>query len=111
MLLKDYQYEHALDVPFDDWSKFDRDKDKIIESLEYRFGKKKAEKIYKIVDANWNSFEGHEAVVIKVEDYDCLAIVTDEFTPIEISDFIYPFDDETIYPMQMLETKFYFKRH
>ena len=33
MLLKDYQYEHALDVPFDDWSKFDRDKDKIIESL------------------------------------------------------------------------------
>ena len=30
MLLKDYQYEHALDVPFDDWRKFDRDKDKII---------------------------------------------------------------------------------
>lgn len=111
MLLKDHQYEHALDVPFDDWSKFDRDKDKIIESLEYRFGKKKAEKIYKIVDANWNSFQGHEAVVIKVEDYDCLAIVIDEFTPIEISDFIYPFDDETIYPMQMLETKFYFKRY
>ena len=40
MLLKDYQYEHALDVPFDDWSKFDRDKDEIIESLEYRFVKK-----------------------------------------------------------------------
>ena len=111
MLLKYYQYEHAVDVPFEGWSKFDKDKDKIIESLEYHFGRAKAEKIYKIINANWNSFEGHEAVVIKVEDYDCLAIVTDEFTPIEISDFIYPFDNETIYPMQMLDNKLYFKTY
>ena len=31
MLLKDYQYEHAVDVPFEGWEKFDREKDKIIE--------------------------------------------------------------------------------
>lgn len=39
-------------------------------------------------------------IVIKVEDYSCVALVTDDFTPIEIAEQIFPYDAERVYPMQ-----------
>lgn len=110
MLLKDYQYEHAIEVP-EDWDILDKEEVQIKELLGYRFGEVKADKIYGIICNNFSNFSGRDTVVITVEGYNCLAIVTDEFTPIEISDLVYPFDDNTTYPMQMLEQKLYFKRY
>ncbi len=50
-------------------------------------------------------------IVIRVEGYDCIALITDEFTPIEIAERIFPFDEERIYPMQGVETVVQFKRY
>lgn len=50
-------------------------------------------------------------VVIVVEGYKCVAYLTDEFTPYEVSEMIVPFDKDRIYPLQWLETQFAFKRY
>ena len=49
-------------------------------------------------------------VVIKVEGYYNIARIIDEFTPIEIGENVYPFDEEKIYPMQGIELEFSYKR-
>ena len=49
-------------------------------------------------------------IVIRVESYNCIAFITDEFTPIEVSEKVVPFDSEKVYPLQCLEQKVYFKR-
>ena len=48
-------------------------------------------------------------IVINVEGYACVALVTNEWEPIEICDRVFPFDGERIYPMQEIEQKIYFK--
>ena len=48
--------------------------------------------------------DNHENfIVIKVEGYDCVAYVIDEFNPISISRDIFPFDAERVFPMQGLK--------
>lgn len=47
-------------------------------------------------------------IVIQVEGYHCIALVINDFHPIEIAETIFPFDKNRIYPMQgvVIEPKF-----
>ena len=54
--------------------------------------------------------ENDDFIVIRVEGYYCIAFITDEFSPIEVSEKVVPFDSEKVYPLQCLEQKIYFKR-
>ena len=77
------------------------------------------DKVKKIIDraleyAKSNLTNGWEKldddfIVINVEGYACVALVTSEWEPIEICDRVFPFDEERIYPMQEIEQKVYFK--
>lgn len=49
-------------------------------------------------------------VLTNIEGYFCIARITNEWTPLEISDEVYPFDKERIYPMQRIEKVYQFKR-
>jgi hypothetical protein len=50
-------------------------------------------------------------IVIRVEGYHAIALVTDEFLPIEICTRIFPYDENQIYPMQEVEAVPQFKRY
>lgn len=53
---------------------------------------------------------GSEFVVIEVESYNCVACLCDEFYPYELGKTIAPFDENQIYPVQGLVTKYAFQR-
>ena len=53
--------------------------------------------------------EDDDFIVIRIEGYYCIAFITDEFTPIEVSEKVVPFDSEKVYPLQCLEQKICFK--
>ena len=50
-------------------------------------------------------------IVITVEGYNCIAMITDEFNPIQICERVFPFDNERIYPMQEIEIAVNFKQY
>lgn len=50
-------------------------------------------------------------IIIRVEGYSAIALVTDEFSPIEICARIFPYDENQIYPMQKVEVVPQFKRY
>ena len=50
-------------------------------------------------------------VIIVVEGYKCVAYLTDEFAPYEVSEMIVPFDKDRIYPLQGLVTEYAIKRY
>ena len=50
-------------------------------------------------------------VVIEVEGYYCVAYLLDSFSPYTLAEIIVPFDNECIYPIQGLVTKYAFKRY
>lgn len=50
-------------------------------------------------------------IVIEVESYKCVAVLLDDFVPYRVGEIIQPFDENRIYPIQGLETKFAFKRY
>ena len=50
-------------------------------------------------------------VVIEVESYNCIAYLADEFAPYTLGTTIAPFDEDRIYPLQGLVTKYAFKRY
>ena len=64
-----------------------------------------------IVLNNIADFMGYEVITIKVEDYFCVAKITDEWKPLEISSVVYPFDENKTYPIQEIEHKYAFKRY
>ena len=53
---------------------------------------------------------GSEFVVIEVEGYNCVACLRDEFYPYELGASAAPFDENQIYPVQGLTTKYAFQR-
>ena len=53
---------------------------------------------------------GSEFVVIEVEGYNCVACLRDEFYPYELGTSVAPFDENQIYPVQGLVTKYAFQR-
>ena len=109
MTLNNNQYEFVLNVP-ENWSDFDEKRDDYKEMLASQFNENLADKILKIIDYNWSDFAEETAIVITVEGTKCLTWITDEFTPIECAEKVFPFDEKQIYPMQMAEMKICFKR-
>lgn len=110
MILNNNQYEFVLNVP-DNWTDFDEHREDYREMLASRFNENLADKILKIIDYNWSDFAEETAIVIEVEGTKCLTWITDEFTPIECAEKVFPFDEKQIYPMQMAEMKICFKRY
>ena len=110
MILTNNQYEFVLNVP-ENWSDFDEKRERIFEDLTWKFDKDSVEKMLKIIDYNWSDFEGETAILIEVEGTKCLTWITDDFTPIECAEKVFPFDENRIYPMQMAEMKICFKRY
>ena len=53
---------------------------------------------------------GSEFVVIEVEGYNCVACLHNEFYPYELGTSVAPFDENHIYPVQGLTTKYAFQR-
>ena len=110
MTLNNNQYEFVLDVP-KNWTDFDEHREDYREMLSSQFNENLADKILKIIDYNWSDFAEETAIVITVEGTKCLTWITDEFTPIECAEKVFPFDEKQIYPMQMAEMKICFKRY
>lgn len=110
MTLNNNQYEIAMQVP-DNWTDFDEYRENYKEMLASQFNENLADKILKIIDYNWSDFAEETAIVITVEGTKCLTWITDEFTPIECAEKVFPFDEKQIYPMQMAEMKICFKRY
>ena len=110
MTLNNSQYEIAMQVP-DNWTDFDEHREDYKEMLASQFNENLADKILKIIDYNWSNFAEETAIVITVEGTKYLTWITDEFTPIECAEKVFPFDEKQIYPMQMAEMKICFKRY
>ena len=110
MMLNNNQYEFVLNVP-ENWSDFDEKRDDYRVMLSSQFNANLADKILKIIEYNWSDFAEETAIVIEVEGTKCLTWITDEFTPIECAEKVFPFDEKQIYPMQMAEMKICFKRY
>lgn len=110
MILNNNQYEFVLNVP-DNWTDFDEHREDYRAMLSSQFNENLADKILKIIDYNWSDFAEETAIVITVEGMKCLTWITDEFTPIECAEKVFPFDEKQIYPMQMAEMKICFKRY
>lgn len=110
MTLNNNQYEFVLNVP-ENWSDFDEKRERIFEDLTWKFDKDSVEKMLKIIDYNWSDFEGKTAILIEVEGTKCLTWITDDFTPIECAEKVFPFDEKQIYPQQRAEMKICFKRY
>ena len=64
---------------------------------------KNLKRAYEKAKEHFNSDNHENFIVIRVENYDCVAYVIDEFNPISISRDIFPFDSERVYPMQGLK--------
>ena len=111
MMLNYNEYTFALSVP-KDWSEFDKARNHLQKGIESIFTKPEAEAIMNIVEARWSDFAGKDAIVIKVEGYNCLTYMTREFTftPIECADKVFPFEGSRTFPMQFIEKKIGFKR-
>ena len=110
MTLNNNEYTFAISVP-EDWSDFDERRGYMQAILESRFTKPEAEAIMNIIESRWPDFAGNDAIVIEVEGYKCLTYTTDEFTPIECADKVFPFEGSRTYPMQFIEKKISFKRY
>ena len=109
MTLNNNEYTFAVEVP-EDWSEFDTQREALQQLLESRFSKPEAEAIMNIIESRWPDFAGKDAIVIEAEGYKCLTYITDEFTPIECADKVFPFEGSRTYPMQFVEKKISFKR-
>lgn len=56
----------------------------------------------------WSRLD-EDFIIITVEGFSCVALITNEFQPYEICTRVFPFDENRIYPMQEIETKVQFK--
>ena len=71
----------------------------------------KAEQALQYLKGYCPKSEGATFVVIKVEGYNCIAYLTDEFSPYTLGEMIAPFDENRIYPLHGLITQYAFKRY
>lgn len=101
-------YTEIIKVP-DNWTDFDNERDELQQYIAEKLDNgEKADKIIKIIDNNWSFFAEETAVLVVVEDYDCLTIVDEDGN---VSETVYPFDEKQTYYMQKMEQKLYFKRY
>ena len=69
-----------------------------------------AEKAMQYLKGFCPGIEEDKYVVIEVEGYHCIACVLDDFSPYTLASEIAPFDENQIYPVQGLVTKYAFQR-
>lgn len=53
--------------------------------------------------------EDEDFIIIIVEGYYCITVITNEWTPIDIADEAVPFDENKVYPLQGLKQEVTFK--
>lgn len=109
MTLNSNQYEIAMQVP-ECWTDFDENREDYKAMLSSQFNENLADKILRIIESNWSDFAEETAIVIEVEGTKCLTWITDDFTPIECAEKVFPFDENRIYPQQRAEMQICFKR-
>lgn len=101
-------YTKVIKVP-DNWTDFDNQRDELQQCIAEKLdSSEKADKIINIIDNNWSFFAEEIAVLVKVEDYDCLTIVDEDDN---VNETVYPFDEKQTYYVQKMEQKLYFKRY
>lgn len=101
-------YTEVIKVP-DNWTDFDNQRDELQQCIAEKLdSSEKADKIINIIDNNWSFFAEEIAVLVKVEDYDCLTIVDEDDN---VNETVYPFDEKQTYYVQKMEQKLYFKRY
>ncbi len=71
----------------------------------------KAEFAKEYLKGFYGAVDEEDFIVIEVESYKCVAVLTDDFAPYTVGEIIAPFDENRTYPIQGLETKFAFKRY
>lgn len=72
---------------------------------------KQADRAKAYLQENYLEADEDDFVVIKVEGYNCIAVLIDDTLPYRLGEVIAPFDEERIYPRQTLITKYGFKRY
>ncbi len=70
-----------------------------------------AEKALHYLKGRYPNSHNDNFVVIEVEGYNCIACLTDEFSPYVLGKHIAPFDKDRIYPLQGLVTVYAFQRY
>lgn len=101
-------YTEVIKIP-DNWTDFDNERDKLQQYIAEELDNgEKADKIINIIDNNWSFFAEKTAVLVVVEDYDCLTVVDEGGN---VNETVYPFDEKQTYYMQKMEQKLYFKRY
>lgn len=101
-------YTEVIKVP-DNWTDFDNQRDELQQYIAEKIdSSKKADRIISIIDNYWSFFAEETAVLVKVENYDCLTIVDEDGN---VNETVYPFDENRTYPMQKMEQKLVFKRY
>ena len=70
-----------------------------------------AEKALQYLQGRYPNSHNDNFVVIEVEGYNCIACLTDEFSPYVLGKHIAPFDKDRIYPLQGLVTVYAFQRY
>ena len=93
-------YTEIIKVP-DNWTDFDNERDELQQYIAEKLDNgEKADKIINIIDNHWSFFAEETAVLVKVEDYDCLTIVDEDGN---VNETVYPFDEKQTYYMQKME--------
>ena len=60
---------------------------------------------YRRAKERFGSDNHEDYIIIRVENYQCVAFISDHFTPIEINKEVFPFDREKVYPMQAVKAE------
>ena len=67
------------------------------------------ERAYNYARGFYPNKEQSDFIIIIVEGYNCIAVITSEWHPIEIADEAVPFDENKVYPLQGLKQEVTFK--
>lgn len=70
-----------------------------------------AEKAKEYLKGRYLEADENDFTVIEVESYKCIAVIVSYGLPFTLGETVAPFDENKIYPLQGLVTKFTFKRY
>ena len=67
------------------------------------------ERAYNYARGFFPKAEKDDFIIIIVEGYNCITIITNEWQPIEIAEEVVPFDENKVYPLQGIKQEVSFK--
>lgn len=70
-----------------------------------------AQKAKEYLQGRYPEADENDFAVIEVESYKCIAVIVSDGLPYTLGETIAPFDENKLYPIQGLVTKFAFKRY